>query len=397
MNSNQQLPPLFNPNYLRVWSANFMLFFAFYLVTPILPLYLRDTFGADKATIGLVLSGYTITALLIRLFSGYIVDRFDRKSVLILCYGLFALFFMGYYISSSLILFALIRTLHGAPFGITTVASSTMAIDVLHPQRRAEGIGYYGLSNNIAMAIGPSVGLLLYHSVSNYKIIFTLSLVAALIGLAINSSIRCQHRQPILEKKRLSLDRFILLKAWSQGITIICVAFAYGLLSTYVAIYSRDILNITSGTGAFFMLLGGGLIFSRLVCSRSLRKGLIVLNAIAGLIVVAIGYLLFVGWPSIYGYYIAAFVIGMGNGSLFPAIQTMFLNLAPNEQRGTANSTILTCWDIGIGSGIIGGGFVAEHLGGYVQAFWSAFFIGLFGLLFFLLYGRRQFLKNKLR
>ena len=75
METPQQEPKvaLWNSNYLKVWSANFMLFFSFMLLTPLLPLYLAETFAADKETIGLVLSGYTLTALLIRPFSGYLV------------------------------------------------------------------------------------------------------------------------------------------------------------------------------------------------------------------------------------------------------------------------------------------------------------------------------------
>ena len=70
---------LWNAEYIKVWLVNFFIFFSFMLVTPLLPLYLSETFGADKHTIGVVLSGYTLTALLIRPFSGFIVDSFDRK------------------------------------------------------------------------------------------------------------------------------------------------------------------------------------------------------------------------------------------------------------------------------------------------------------------------------
>lgn len=133
--------------------------------------------------IGIVLSGYTLTALAVRPFSGFVVDTFPRKKVLLICYFAFALLFAGYFITGSLVLFAAIRTLHGGPFGATTVASSTMAVDVLHPERRSEGIGYYGLSNNIAMAIGPSTGLYIYHTIHNFNLLFTMSLVIAFTGL----------------------------------------------------------------------------------------------------------------------------------------------------------------------------------------------------------------------
>ena len=177
----EEKPKLFAGNYLKIWIANFMLYFSFYFVTPILPLYLRDVFDADKAMIGLVLSGYSIAALAIRIFSGYIVDRFSRKKVLLIGYAAFAIFFAGYYLTGSIILFAVIRTLHGAPFGLTSVSSSTVAIDVLPSQRRGEGIGYWGLSNNFAMAIGPSLSLWIFTLFNNYNILFTISLIFALI------------------------------------------------------------------------------------------------------------------------------------------------------------------------------------------------------------------------
>ena len=149
---------LWNANYLKAWSANFMLNFSFMVMTPLLPLYLSEEFGADKDQIGLVLSGYALTALLVRPFSGFFVDSFPRKAVLMACYLVFFILFGGYLVAGSLMAFFAVRTLHGAPMGATTVANSTVAIDVLPSSRRAEGIGYYGLSNNLATAISTRPG-----------------------------------------------------------------------------------------------------------------------------------------------------------------------------------------------------------------------------------------------
>ena len=108
---------LWNSNYIKVMTANFMLFLAFYVLTPLLPIYLSQNFNASKDVIGLVLSGYTITALLFRPFSGYFVDSFPRKKVLMICFGAFAIFFAGYLAASTLLIFTIVRTLHGGPFG----------------------------------------------------------------------------------------------------------------------------------------------------------------------------------------------------------------------------------------------------------------------------------------
>ena len=312
---------LWNAEYLKTWLANFSIYFSFMLVTPLLPLYLSENFGADKHTIGLVLSGYALTALLIRPFSGYFVDSFDRKKVLLLCMFLFFLFFAGYMVAGSLLLFAIIRTLHGAPFGATTVANSTVAIDVLYPSRRAEGIGYYGLSNNIATAISPSVALWIYDACHNYNIIFSLSLLFAGLGFAINSTLKLKKRELVKKANKISLDRFFLVRAWREAVAMICFAFGYGVISTYIAIYGKERLGITGGTGVFFLLLSIGLILSRLIGSRTLRKGMLIWNASLGLLISLCGYFLFAGVHNYFGYYGAALIIGLGNGHMFPAVQ----------------------------------------------------------------------------
>ena len=373
-----------------------MIFFSFMLLTPLLPLYLSDTFGADKQMIGIVLSGYTLTALIIRPFSGFLVDSFPRRTVLLVSYFLFTLLFAGYLVAGSLVLFAIIRTLHGAPFGASTVSNSTVAIDVLHPSRRAEGIGYYGLSNNIATAIGPTVALMIYGVCESYDVLFVIALLVAGAGLIINSTLDLKPREKVKDKAPISLDRFILLKGWSQGVCMVCYAFSYGVLATYIAIYGKNELGITGGTGLFFMLLSIGLILSRLIGNRSLREGKIVENASGGVVVALLGYLVFAAFHNYWGYYGAALIIGLGNGHMFPAFQTMFINLASNEQRGTANSTLLVSWDIGVGLGILIGGSVAEHFG-YYHAFWTAFAVNMVGVLLFYLYSRGNFLKNRLR
>lgn len=387
---------LWNAEYLKTWLANFAIYFSFMLVTPLLPLYLSETFGADKHTIGLVLSGYALTALLIRPFSGYFVDSFDRKKVLLLCMFLFFLFFAGYMVAGSLLLFAIIRTLHGAPFGATTVANSTVAIDVLYPSRRAEGIGYYGLSNNIATAISPSVALWIYDACHNYNIIFSLSLLFAGLGFAINSTLKLKKRELVKKANKISLDRFFLVRAWREALAMICFAFGYGVISTYIAIYGKERLGITGGTGVFFLLLSVGLILSRLIGSRTLRKGMLIWNASLGLLISLCGYFLFAGIHNYFGYYGAALIIGLGNGHMFPAFQTMFINLAPHTQRGTANSSLLISWDVGVGLGIMIGGMLVEYFG-YFSAFWAAGFVNAAGVIFFFTNIRKTYQRDKLR
>lgn len=388
---------LWNSNYIKVWSANFMIFFSFMIVTPLLPLYLSEEFGADKDTIGLVLSGYTLAAILVRPFSGYLVDSFPRKVVLLVSYFLFFAIFAGYLVAGTLALFALVRTLHGGPMGAVTVANSTCAIDVLPPSRRAEGIGYYGLSNNVATSIAPTVGLLLYdYFTGGYHLIFTVALAVAGIGLFINSLVNFTQKDVKPNKAPLSLDRFFLVKGWRESIVVVCFASSYGVLATYLAIYGKEELGMTAGSGLWFFILSAGLILSRLVGARTLREGKIVENASRGITLSLFGYLMFAAVHNAIGFYGAAIIIGLGNGHLWPAMQTMFINLAHNNQRGTANSTMLTSWDAGMGLGVISGGCFAEYVS-YSAAFWAAWVVNLFAVILFFSVARTHFINNKLR
>ena len=386
---------LWNRNYCKVMAANFSLFFAFYVLTPLLPLYLSEHFGATKDMIGLVLSGYTITALLFRPFSGYVVDSFPRKTVLMICFSAFAIFFAGYLAASTLLLFTIVRTLHGGPFGGLTVANSTAAIDVLPSSRRTEGIGYYGLSNNLAMAIAPTIGIWIYDLTDSFYFLFWLALLVACAGWLTDATVKFPEKEIVRNKSKLSLDRFFLVRGWLLGVNMIAFGFSFGVLSNYLAIYGKEEMGITGGTGTYFLLCSLGLMASRLQGGKALRQGRLTHNAGSGMVISLIGYTMFILVPNGIGYYSSALLIGLGNGHMWPAFQNMTINVAHNNQRGTANSTILISWDIGMGLGILLGGVIAEFLG-YSAAFWTVVVVNATGVLTFFLATKAFFLQRNL-
>lgn len=392
MNSKEKL---WNANYIKVMTTNFLLYFAFYLLTPLLPLYLSETFGVTKDTIGIVLSGYTVAALIVRPFCGYVVDSFSRKKVLMLCLSGFAVFFAGYIAAGTILMFAICRTLHGGPFGAVTVANSTCAIDVLPSSRRNEGIGLYGLSNNFAMAIAPSIGIYLHNMVDSYMILFWIAFVVAISAVLIAWTIRLPEKDIIRNKEKLSLDRFFLTRAWLLAINIAMFGFCWGVLSNYLAIYSKEVLSITGGTGTYFALLSMGLFSSRLQGRKALSQGKLTQNAAEGMLISLVGFTLFVAIPHPVAYYLSAILIGLGNGHLYPAFLNMFVHVARHDQRGTANSSILTGWDLGFGIGCLLGGIVAEHFG-YTATFWMVAAENAVSVILFFLASRQFFERRKI-
>ena len=283
-----------------------------------------------------------------------------------------------------------------------------VAIDVLPSSRRTEGIGYYGLSNNLAMAIAPTIGIFVYRLTSSFELLFWIALAVACAGWLVDATIKPTEKQIIKKKNKLSLDRFFLVRGWLLGINMVAFGFCFGVLSNYLAIYGKEQLGMTAGTGTYFMLCAVGLMASRIQGGKALRKGRLTQNAAEGIVISLIGYTLFILMPTLnqfsifnfqfsilIGYYGSALLIGLGNGHMWPAFQNMTISVADNSQRGTANSTILISWDVGMGLGILLGGIIAEVLG-YAATFWTVVLVNAIGTALFFLATKAFFLERRL-
>lgn len=386
-----------------ILAANFLLYFAFYLIMPILPFYLLEQFGADKSMIGFILSCYTVAALSIRPFSGYLLDTFARRPLYLLAYSVFMTIFAGYIVAGLLTVFIILRILHGFAFGMVTVSGNTIVIDILPSSCRGEGIGYYGLANNLAMSFGPMIGLFMHNSVS-YTIIFVCALLSCLLGLVMASLVKTPYKQPV-KKEPISLDRFFLVKGTWAGIALLMLSIPYGMTTTYVAMYADEI-GITVNSGLYFTFMAIGLAVSRLFSGRQVDKGRVTQVIAFGMYLAIVSFfvlaslrhlvtwnLSFTSWL----YVGNALLQGVAFGTMFPAFNTLFVNLASNRQRGTATSTYLTSWDVGIGIGLVVGGIIAQHFGGFDYAYLFGACLSIISTLFFLFKAGPHFNRNKLR
>ena len=394
---------LVTPGYCFILAANFLLYFGFWLLIPVLPFYLSEIFNAGNSTIGIILSCYTVAALCIRPFSGYFLDSFARKPLYLLAYFIFMTMFAGYIIAGSLVLFILFRIIHGVSFGMVTVGGNTVVIDIMPSSRRGEGLGYYGLSNNIAMAVGPMSGLFLHDAGMSYTTIFCCSLGSCIAGFICASLVKTPYKPPV-KREPISLDRFILLKGIPAGISLLLLSIPYGMTTNYVAMYAKEI-GINATTGFFFTFMAVGMAISRIFSGKIVDKGKITQVISAGLYIVVFSFFLLsacvyiINWNSMACgiiFFAVALLLGVGFGIMFPAYNTLFVNLAPNNQRGTATSTYLTSWDVGIGIGMLTGGYIAE-----ICSFDKAYLFGacltVVSAVYFKLKVTPHYHKNKLR
>lgn len=393
---------LFNKNYLCLCAANFLFFFSFYLLLPVLPFFIIEQFQGSNAIIGTVISCYTLATLVVRPFSGYMMDAFKRKPLYLLALSLFTAVFCGYPFATTITMLIVIRIVHGLAFGLTSVGGNTLVIDVVPSEHRGEGIGYFGVANNIAMAVGPMVGLFVYEHLS-FNAIFLGCMACSFLAAVFASQIKTKVRPPV-KRPPISLDRFILIKGLLAGVSFTLLAFAYGQISNYIALYAKE-MSLTISSGLFFTVYAVGLIASRLFAGKRIDQGKVTQTIALGLGITVFA-LLGLGlchYVNAIGpvYTAVAFLLialccGLGFGAAFPSFNALFINLGTNAQRGTATSTYLTTWDLGLGIGIFSGGMLAEHFS-FSTAYLVASGSVLVSLIFFIFVVSPHYQRNKTR
>jgi predicted MFS family arabinose efflux permease len=388
---------LWSKSFVLLLIGSFLLFFAFFLLMPILPMFLEEDLLADKASVGFALFVYSVTALVVRPFAGYMVDNYARRRLLLVSYAAFVSVFVLYVMVQTLSGFVWVRALHGLVFGVLTIANSTIAIDMMPGNKRGEGIGYFGATMSLAMAIGPMVSLRLYELYHNYDALFLLSFGIGIVGLAIMLFVkfRCVEIKETINEP-ISLDRFYLLKGTPIAVSLLAVAFSYGLIVTYIAVYGITEVGLQTGASLFFVLFAMGIMFSRFSVGKLLDKGYIAGIILLGLSLAIVGLVVLVILQNVYGFYVAAILLGVAYGIMGPAFQLLFINLAQHNQRGTANSSYFIMWDLGIGLGVLFGGNVAG-MASYGDSYLMAALVLLVGLLWFKWYALSYYNQHKLR
>ena len=349
---------LFNANFLLICTASFLMFVSFYLLMPIITMYTIEELGATPSTAGYVVSSYIITALLMRPFSGFLVDRYDHRRFYIVTMALYTLLLGGYIISASVGALILTRVLLGACFALATTGSSTLIIDVLPPARRSEGIGYNGAFIILAMAVGPMLGLYLIDTF-HYMGLFIMAIASSSIGFVLLLFVRTHPRPRVTSGlKLLSLDRFFLREATSICVVIALVYFLYGCYMVYVALLLKEQGEALSSSN-FFLFFALGVLFSRIMTGKALNRGQNFPVLQGGMVCIIVGTLLFLYTLNTWSFPLIAIMLGIGFGVSGPATQTLIIDMVPHNRRGTANSTYFIALDLGSGIGMLLGGTIA--------------------------------------
>lgn len=374
---------LWTKNFILITLVNLFIFTSFYFLLPTLPIYIVEELQGNEGNVGYILGALTIAAVMVRPISGYLLDTINRKIVLLVALVFFAITTFIYNFATSLLLLFVLRIFHGFSWGFVTTGAGTIASDIIPASRRGEGMGYYGLANTIAMALGPMISLFILSSYG-FTSLFTSCFVISLLGLICAFSIRgySTNINEGKEKTKISLNSFLELSVLSLSIVLFFVTITYGGIISFITLYAEQ-LNIKNA-GIFFFIYGLSLLFVRPVAGRTFDKkgpNKIMIIGFFSLVVsfivlfLATGYLFFI---------LSAIFLGIGFGIIQPTILAMAINRVEPHRRGAVNGTIFTAMDLGIGVGSIIMGVLSNSLGLSVMFLFCALLIIIPATIFYL-------------
>lgn len=371
----------------RIWSrdfvllilSNFLMYIVYYAILSSLPVYLVSDLHATKFQVGMVVGAYTVASVAGRPFSGFALDRFGRRTIFLLGLILFTFLISGYLIAITISALIVLRIVHGLVWAFTAVSGSTIAVDITPAEKRGEGIGYLALSTTLGMSVGPVVGLFIAHT-WGYKAMFISGFFLSLVSLAFAASVQLRKRFVVGRKIPFEWNALFEPNSIIPSFNVFITNLAYGGLMSFIALRGREIG--IENSSLYFLIFSIGIGSARLLVGKEFdRHG-------PRRIITFCMSLLVIGFPvlalakSDLPFYSSAVIIGFGNGVIFPTFQSMINNIADPARRGSANSTLYTAVDLGMGLGMFFSGIVAEHFS-ITSIFWINSLIALLALIFF--------------
>ncbi|MGE7688517.1 MFS transporter [Lysinibacillus sp. NPDC097214] len=388
---------LWTKDFLIVSLINFTITLIFFLLMVTIAGYAVEHFGASTSTAGLVSSIFIIGTLFGRLGTGRIIGDWGSKKTLFCGLLLFMLSTMSYFIATNLPLLMVNRLVQGIALGMASTATGTIIAQILPSDRRGEGIGYYSLSAILATAIGPFIGILLTQLFEDYRMIFAVDSVLAIVCFLLYFIVTVpdapKKAKEMAEKTGFKLTNFIEMRAVPIAFVALVIGFAYSGVMSFMTFYAKELDLVTAGS-YFFIIYAIVILATRPFTGKLLdtRGANIVIYPC--LVIFAIGMYAFSSATSSVVFLLAAACIGIGYGNFNSVAQAIAIKVTPNERLGLATSTYFILYDLGLGVGPYFLGFFVPT-SGYSAIFFAMVFVILVSIiLYYFLYGKYENIKQ---
>ena len=396
-----QKPKLWNKDFTIIIIINFLIFMNHIMILNTFPMFL-ETLGQSEDVAGICAFVFSAIAVLLRPFIGYLLDTGKRKSILII--GILGMLLMpiGYSISSimasagytiviSVILAITCRMIQGASLAFSNTSTATIASDALPQERFAEGMGYFGMATALATSIAPALSLFLIDK--SFVLMFATSSAFMVIAFILYLFMKT-HAKVVVTDAKFSVKKLIDKDALPASVICLVFLLTWGALENFLSKFAIE-YELPSG-GIYFLITAIMLILVRFFLGSladKMGEGIFVYTCNAAMLV-AFFLLAFV--PNNATFYISAILAGYAFGGIEPALQSMAIHIAPAERRGSANSTFLCAYDIGLGGGGGLAGVLIANVG-YSNMFIIISVACVVSVLLYILWGRKHpsSLRNK--
>lgn len=345
---------LWNKSFILCLANNLFLFIFYFAQTSILPIYILNDLGGSLAQAGLAMTLFMASSIAVRPFSGLIIEKFGNKKTLFIAEALFCLFSLAYLFADNLPLLLLIRFLHGIWFSIVTTVAVPIVNEFIPEKRKGEGMGYFVMSINLGIVLGPFLGLTLIQSIS-YPMVAGILAFSVCLGFLFCFFIPIQQttqKITLAVKRKLSIHDFIETKALNISIMGMIVSFSYASIMSFISTYaeSKHLLNYAS---LFFIVFAISMMSLRPITGKIYDRRGASYVIYPAIILFSLGLMILSQIQSLTGLLVAAVCVGMGFGSAQPCLQTLAIQGAEKHRIGHATSTFFTMYDLGIALGSV--------------------------------------------
>jgi MFS family permease len=345
---------LWTKDFITVAVTNFLIYVVFYLLMVVMASYAVDKFHASTSIAGLVSGIFIIGILVGRLGTGRIIEDMGSRKVLIAGTMFFIITSALYLAAINVPLLIIIRFLHGFAYGVASTATGTIVAKIIPDARRGEGIGYYSMSQILATALGPFLGIILSRHV-DFKVIFIVTSIVASISFAISFVVSEPTRKAPMQDqtravKSFQISNFLEFKAIPISIIVLIVGFGYSVVLTFISLYSKQ-LHLEEAASFFFIVYAIAVIVSRPFSGRLLDVKGANYVVYPCLLIFAIGMLLLSQVNYGITLLLAGAIIGLGYGNFLSCGQAISIKGAPPHRLGLATATYYIFLDVGFGVG----------------------------------------------
>lgn len=384
---------LWTKDFTIVSVVNFLIVLVYFLLMVTIAGYAVDQFGASTSVAGLVSSIFIIGSLIGRLVTGRMIEDVGSKKTFRIGLILFILTTALYFVTTNLPLLLINRLLHGVAVGVASTATGTIIAQTVPRTRRGEGIGFFSLSNVLATAIGPFMGML-FIRYGDFQLIFIFNLIVAAVCFAVSfavniSGLSSSKKDNEQAEKGFKLSNYLEYRAVPISFVALVVGFSYSGVLSFLSFYAEEI-NLVDAAGFFFLVYSIMMLLSRPFSGRLMDVKGANIVIYPCLIVFAVGMVLFS--QAYYGVVllVAAALIGLGYGNFVSVAQTVSIQVSPPHRFGLATSTFYILYDLGLGAGPYLLGFLVPVTGYRGLFLCMAGVIGISILLYYFLHGRAE-------